>query len=162
MTAATTAAFAYAAATGRSAVLPAAVANDPLLERYILEQPADQTSQERALVDWRRAAASAGTAELVDILSRQYQASPSDTPESRVLRYQLAAITRDQIKRKGGVLPPTPSTIAKSDQSDQPISESRSSSAGSGGEGQPQLSMRSPNLPAPSISLPQPSNAAGG
>ena len=94
--------FAHAAANGIRAPLPVAVASDPLLERFILTQPADLLSDERSLTDWRNAASAASTAELIVLLNRQYQPSPTDTPETRVLRYRLAALTRAEIKGRGG------------------------------------------------------------
>jgi len=99
--------FAHAAANGNRAPLPVAVASDPLLERFILTQPADLLSDERSLTDWRNAASAASTAELIVLLNRQYQPSPTDTPETRVLRYRLAALTRAEIKGRG-VAPPAP------------------------------------------------------
>ena len=116
-TIATAVGFAHAAASGNPAPLPTDVAGDPLLERFVLAQPADMASVGRALVDWRRVAAAASTAELVSILKRQYEPSPTDTPETRVLRYQLAAITREQIKGRGGVPAPAPETILAADRS---------------------------------------------
>ena len=110
---ASVAGFAHAAASGGAAPLPVEVADDPLLERFALAQPADQTSEDRALVDWRRAAAAAGTAELVALLASQYQPSPSDSAETRVLRYRLAAISRSELEGRGVVPPPPPrSTVA--------------------------------------------------
>lgn len=100
--------FAHAAANGNRAPLPVAVASDPLLERFILTQPADLSSDERSLTDWRNAASAASTAELIALLNRQYQPSPTDTPETRVLRYRLAALTRAEIKGRGAA-PPAPS-----------------------------------------------------
>ena len=109
--------FAHAAANGNRAPLPVSVASDPLLERFILTQPADLVSNERALADWRKAASAASVAELADLLQRQYQPSPTDTPETRVLRYRLAAITRAEIKRRGGDLPAPPTTTKSADRS---------------------------------------------
>ena len=109
--------FTHAAATGNPAPLPTDVASDPVLERFVLAQPADMASSNRALVDWRRVAAAASTAELVSILKRQYEPSPTDTPETRVLRYQLAAITREQIKGRGAAPPAPPETTAAADRS---------------------------------------------
>jgi hypothetical protein len=108
------AAFAHAAASGNPASLPVDVADDPMLERFALTQPADRVAQDRALVDWHEAARSARSAELQALLARQYQPSPTDTPETRVLRYKLAAITRAEIEGRGAI-PPTPpaSTVAK-------------------------------------------------
>jgi hypothetical protein len=106
-TIATAIGFAHAAANGNRAPLPVAVASDPLLERYILTQPADLASEERALTDWRNAASSITTVELISLLNHQQQPSPTDTLESRVLRYRLAAITRAEIKGRG-VAPPAP------------------------------------------------------
>lgn len=116
-TIATAVGFAHAAACGNPASLPTDVASDPLLERFVLAQPADMASVGRALVDWRRVAAAASTAELVSILKRQYEPSPTDTPETRVLRYQLAAITREQIKGRGAVPAPAPETTLATDRS---------------------------------------------
>lgn len=108
------AAFAHAAASGHVAPLPTDVSNDSLLERFALTQPADTTSQVRALVEWRKAAQAVASTELVALLAKQYQPSPTDTPETRVLRYKLAAITREELQGRG-VMPPTPpaSTIAE-------------------------------------------------
>lgn len=100
-TIATAIGFVHAAANGNRAPLPVAVASDPLLERFILTQPADVASEERALADWRNAASITATAELISLLNRQQQPSPTDTPESRVLRYRLAALTRAEIKGRG-------------------------------------------------------------
>ena len=61
------AAFAYAAAMGNRMPLPVEVADDPLLERFMLLQPPDHVAEGRALVEWRRTIKSAGTAELVDV-----------------------------------------------------------------------------------------------
>lgn len=101
-------AFAYSAAMGNRMPLPVEVADDPLLERYALHQPADHVTDSRALAEWRRAIKNAGTGELVDLLGRQYAPSPTDTPETRVLRYQLAALTRSEIEGRGGSLPALP------------------------------------------------------
>ena len=109
--------FAHAAASGNPAPLPTDVVSDPLMERFVLAQPADTASTSRALVDWRRVAAAATTAELIPILRRQYEPSPTDNPEARVLRYQLAAITREQIKGRGAVPPPPPETTFAADRS---------------------------------------------
>lgn len=105
--------FAHSAANGNRAPLPVAVASDPLLERFILTQPADLSSDERALTDWRKAASAASTAELVVLLFRQYRPSPTDTLETRVLRYRLAALTRAEIKGRGVVpMAPPDATVA--------------------------------------------------
>lgn len=111
------AAFAHAAAIGNGAPLPVNVADDPLLERFMVSQPADMVTPDRALIAWRETVAGAGTAELVTILARQYQPSPTDTPETRVLRYRLAAITRDELAKRGADLPPLPSRTGVEDQS---------------------------------------------
>ena len=107
--------FAHAAANGNGAPLPVAVASDPLLERFILTQPADLKSKERALTDWRNAASTTTTAELISFLNHQQQPSPTDTPESRVLRYRLAAITRAEIKGRGAAPPGLPDTTVAVD-----------------------------------------------
>lgn len=108
------AAFAHAAASGHVAPLPIEVADDSLLERFSLSQPADTTSQVRALVEWRKSAQAAASTELVALLAKQYQPSPTDAPDTRVLRYKLAAITREELQGRG-VIPPAPpaSTIAE-------------------------------------------------
>lgn len=104
------AAFAHAAANGNPAPLPVHVADDRLLERFALAQPVDRRSADRALVEWQKAARNAGSDDLLTLLARQYQPSPTDTPETRVLRYKFAAITRDEIKGRG-VTPPTPPAL---------------------------------------------------
>lgn len=115
-TVATVAGFAHEAAKGNPAPLPVDVADDPLLERFAIDRPADRASDDRALVEWRAAASNAGTAELVKVLSRQYLPSPTDTAETRVLRFQLAAITRAEIKGRQVALPPAPDTTRTQDQ----------------------------------------------
>jgi hypothetical protein len=97
------AAFAHAAALGNGAPLPTDAADDPLLERFLVSQPADRVTPDRALIAWRETVADAGTAELVTILASQYQPSPTDTPETRVLRYRLAAITRAELLQRGRI-----------------------------------------------------------
>lgn len=111
------AAFAHAAAIGNGAPLPVNVADDPLLERFSVSQPADMVTPDRALIAWRETVADAGTAELVTILASQYQPSPTDTPETRVLRYRLAAITRAELMQRGADLPPVPSRTSAEDRS---------------------------------------------
>ena len=101
------AAFAHSAANGNPAPLPVDVSEDPLLERFALTQPADRKTDDRALVEWQKAARSTGSAELVSLLAKQYQPSPTDTPATRVLRFKLAAITRDELEGRG-VTPPSP------------------------------------------------------
>lgn len=114
-TIATAIGFVHAAANGNRAPLPVAVASDPLLERFILTQPADVASEERALADWRNAASITATAELISLLNRQQQPSPTDTPESRVLRYRLAALTRAEIKGRGAAPSAPPNTTVAVD-----------------------------------------------
>lgn len=122
-TVATIAGFAHAAAVGNAAPLPVAVADDPLLEAFALTQPADRAGTQRALVDWRGAIAKINDEELVAMLNRQYQASSTDSPETRVLRYRLAAITRAEIESRGGVPPPAPRTTIAADRSDRARTE---------------------------------------
>jgi hypothetical protein len=110
-------AFTNAAVAGRPAPLPVDVAGDPLLERFLLNQPADYDSPVRALVEWRQTVHDAGTAELAQILARQYQPSPTDTAETRVLRYQLAAITRAELTGRRAALPDVPPSTIASDRS---------------------------------------------
>ena len=117
VTTATVAAFAHAAARGIPTPLPVDVADDPLLERFALAQPADMIANDRALVEWRKAAGSVGTAELHALLAQQTRPSPTDISETRVLRYQLAAITRREIESRGGPLPAAAATTVVQDQS---------------------------------------------
>jgi hypothetical protein len=112
-------AFAYAAAMGNRMPLPVEVVDDPLLERFTLLQPADHVTESRALVEWRGAIRKCGTAELIDLLRRQYEPSPTDTPEARVLRYQLAALTRSEIEGRGGAAPTLPASTIAHDRSVQ-------------------------------------------
>ncbi len=108
------AAYAHAASIGNGEALPTDVADDPLLERFLLTQPADRTSTARALVDWRRTASSIGSAELASLLARQYKPSPTDTADTRLLRYQLAAIAREELRGRGASPPAPPlSTLAR-------------------------------------------------
>ncbi|MBI0533587.1 hypothetical protein ACYZX9_19410 (plasmid) [Sphingomonas citri] len=111
------AAFAHAASLGNGAPLPVAAADDPLLEQFLLTQPADRISVARALIDWRGIAAGASSADLTEIIARQYQPSPTDTAETRVLRYQLAAITRAELQGRGGVPPLPPASTRPQDRS---------------------------------------------
>lgn len=119
------AAFAHAAALGNGAALPVEAADDPLLEPYLLAQPADRASGTRALADWRRVARGAGSAELVSLLAYQYRPSPTDTPETRILRYQLAAITRAELEGRGVAPPGTPTSTRASDRAAEAV-QSRS------------------------------------
>ena len=109
-TIATIAGFTYAAAQGGAAALPVDVADDPLLERFALTQPADRTADDRALVDWRKAAGGATSDELIGLLAAQYQPSPTDTSETRVLRYRLAAVSRAELEGRGVTPPALPQT----------------------------------------------------
>lgn len=106
-----------AAVLGRPVPLPVHLEDNPMLERFILAQPADLTSNERALVDWRKAIAATSAEDLITLLKKQQIPSPTDTPESRLLRYRLAAITRAKIEERGGVPPPRPTTTRATDRS---------------------------------------------
>ena len=97
----------HAAVIGNSVPLPTDLADDELLELYVLTQPADRSSTDRALVEWRRLSKKAGSAELAEALTRQYQPSPTDTVETRLLRYRLAAISREELEGRG-VTPSAP------------------------------------------------------
>lgn len=109
--------WAHAAAVGNSEQLPADILDDPLLERFVISQPADRISDRRALVDWRRTAKDVGTAVLTEILAMQYIPSPTDDAPGRILRYQLAAITRAELDRRGAPLPPLPPSTTVTSQS---------------------------------------------
>lgn len=109
--------FTRAAVLGQCGPLPIDVEDDPLMERFILAQPADLTSNERALVDWRKAIAGTSAEDLITLLKKQQTPSPTDTPESRLLRYRLAAITRAKIEERGAVPPPRPATTRATDRS---------------------------------------------
>lgn len=111
------AAYAHAASIGNGAALPTDVVDDPVLEAFLLAQPADRTSTTRALVEWRRVASTIGSAELTSVLVRQYQPSPTDTPDTRRLRYQMAAIGREELRGRGVALPLPPSSTVAQDRS---------------------------------------------
>ncbi|WP_242098125.1 hypothetical protein [Sphingomonas sp. CROZ-RG-20F-R02-07] len=106
-----------AAVLGRPVPLPVHLEDNPMLERLVLSQPADLASTERALVDWQTAIASANAADLIALLKKQQTPSPTDTPESRLLRYRLAAITRAKIEERGAVPPARPTTTRATDRS---------------------------------------------
>lgn len=109
--------LAHAAAMGNGAPLPASVADDELLEPYVLTQPADRNSTDRALVAWRRMSKEADSSELAQALIRQYQPSPSDTAETRFLRYRLAAISREELEGRGLAAPLPPASTKAQDRS---------------------------------------------
>lgn len=109
--------WAHAAAVGNPAALPVDVVDNPLLERFVLSQPADRTSRVRALMDWKRAAKGLDTDRLADVLRQQYRPSPTDSPRDRMLRYQLAAISRDELEGRGASLPDRPSSTYPTDRS---------------------------------------------
>lgn len=109
--------FTRAAALGLRAPLPIDLEDNPIFEGFLLNQPADLASTERALVDWRVAVADAGTADLITLLRTQQQPSPTDTTETRLIRYRLSAITRAQIEGRGATPPPRPKTTRASDRS---------------------------------------------
>lgn len=110
-------AFARMAALGYRDPLPVTVEDDPTLEGFVLNQPADLVSTERALVDWRAIVATASTEDLIAHLRKQQAPSPTDTPHTRVLRYRLVAITRAQIEGRGATPPARPTTTRATDQS---------------------------------------------
>ncbi|WP_267347075.1 hypothetical protein [Sphingomonas sp. GM_Shp_2] len=110
--------WAHAAAIGNPAPLPVEIVDDPLLERFVLSQPADRTSTLRSLMDWRRVAVGVDTVRLTNILERQYKPSPTDRPKDRMLRYQLAAVTREELIRRNAALPALPSCTVTADRSD--------------------------------------------
>lgn len=116
-TVAVAAGFAHAAALGKRAPLPVDVEDDPLLEQFIIAQPVDLASGERSLSDWHATAMSESTAKLTSILAAQYSPSPTDTPETRVLRYRMAAITRAVIEGRGAAAPHPPTTTRPKDRS---------------------------------------------
>jgi len=118
VTTATIAAYAHAAANGNPAPLPTEVADDRLLQRFALAQPADLMTNDRALVEWRRAAGDAGTAELAALFTEQSRPSSTDTAETRVLRFRLAAITRREIEGRGAHVPTLSTTTTAEDRSE--------------------------------------------
>ncbi|MEG3162870.1 hypothetical protein U1763_20405 [Sphingomonas sp. LB2R24] len=109
--------YTRAAVLGQALPLPVHIEDNPMLERFILAQPADLTATDRALVDWRNAVASASAAELITLLQKQQTPSPTDTPQTRILRYRLAAITRAKIEERGAVPPARPTTTRAKDRS---------------------------------------------
>lgn len=104
--------FTRAAMLGQPTPLPVHLEDNPMLERYILDQPADLTSNDRALVDWPKALAAVSTEDLITLLLKQQTPSPTDTPQTRLLRYRLVAITRVKIEERG-VVPPARSTTTR-------------------------------------------------
>lgn len=107
------AALAHAAASGRPCVLPDDVADHPVLERFAYLQPAERAPSDPALVRWRQEVKRAPTDELAEVLKAQYIPSPTEPVDVRVLRFRLAAITRDELKARSATLPATraPSTL---------------------------------------------------
>jgi hypothetical protein len=155
------AAFAHAASLGNGAPLPVAAADDPLLEQFLLTQPADRISVARALIDWRGIAAGASSADLTEIIARQYQPSPTDTAETRVLRYQLAAITRAELQGRGAYrLCPRPRPGRRIGQSRR-VGRGLSSSRVCGQQGKARRSSLTRSLPARSTCFRLPSGAEG-
>lgn len=110
-------AFTRAAVLGDHAPLPVSVEDHPMLERYILNQRPDLTSNERPLVDWRAAIDRLNATDLIELLKKQQIPSPTDTPETRLLRYRLAAITRSKIEKHGVAPPARPTTTRAIDRS---------------------------------------------
>lgn len=100
------AAFAHAAASGQGAPLPDEVADHALLKRFAYLQPADREPSDPALARWRQEVKRASAEELTKVLKAQYMPSPTEPVDVRVLRFRLAAITRDELKARGAVLPP--------------------------------------------------------
>lgn len=109
--------LAHAAAMGNGAPLPAAVTDDALLELYVFTRPADRDSTDRASIEWRRLSKEARSADLVEALRHQYQPSPTDTRETRILRYRLAAISREELEGRGVTPPPPPASTRAHDRS---------------------------------------------
>ncbi len=109
--------FTRAAVLGQSVPLPVHLEDNTMLERFILHQPADLTSNDRALVDWRKALAAVRTEDLIALLLKQQTPSPTDTPQTRLLRYRLVAITRAKIEERGAVPPAQSTTTRATDRS---------------------------------------------
>lgn len=100
------AAFAHAAASGQDEPLPDELADHALLKRFAYLQPAEREPIDPALARWRQEVKRASTEELTKVLKAQYMPSPTEPVDVRVLRFRLAAITRDEVKARGAVLPP--------------------------------------------------------
>jgi hypothetical protein len=109
--------FTRAAVLGQPTPLPVHLEDNPMLERYILDQPADLTSKDRALVDWRKALAAVSTEDLITLLLKQQTPSPTDTAQTRLLRYRLVAITRAKLEERGVVAPARSATTRATDRS---------------------------------------------
>jgi hypothetical protein len=117
------AARAHAAASGSAVPLPADLLSDPILERFLLSHPAPPLKALPGLERWREAARNdATTQQLYMILAYQYRGSPTDTPETLALRFQMAAISREELKRRGSKAPPAPQTTRLQDRSADAIS----------------------------------------
>ncbi|WP_052322743.1 hypothetical protein [Novosphingobium sp. MBES04] len=99
------AAFAHAAASGQGEPLPDELADHALLKRFAYLQPAEREPSDPALARWRQEVKRASTEELTKVLKAQYTPSPTEPVDVRVLRFRLAAITRDELKARGAVLP---------------------------------------------------------
>ncbi|GAM07468.1 hypothetical protein HT136_24950 [Novosphingobium profundi] len=100
------AAFAHAAASGQGEPLPDELADHALLKRFAYLQTAEREPIDPALARWRQEVKRASTEELTKVLKAQYMPSPTEPVDVRVLRFRLAAITRDELKVRGAVLPP--------------------------------------------------------
>lgn len=114
----TTAALAHAAASGSKAALPDDVLDSPLLERFLIAHPVQGAAVDQVAVDrWTAAVPAADTSRLQQILVRQYQPSPRETAHSRALRFQMAAVTREELHRRAVTIPEAPTALAPPDTS---------------------------------------------
>lgn len=105
------AALAHAAASGRPSTLPDDLADHPILERFAYFQPPERSSRDGALARWERTVKAASIEELTEVLKSQYTPSPSEFVDVRVLRFRMAAITRDELQSRGAPLPPAHSQV---------------------------------------------------
>ncbi|QVM86452.1 hypothetical protein [Novosphingobium decolorationis] len=99
------AALTHAAASGRPSTLPDDLADHPILERFAYFQPSERGSSDVALARWGQTVKVASTEELIEVLKSQYTPSPTEFVDVRVLRFRMAAITRDELQNRSAPLP---------------------------------------------------------
>ena len=112
-------AFTHAAATGAPTQLPADLLADPSLERFRREMPAERHSPDRSLERWRDVSAKLSTLDLAVILTQQFQPSPTETVDDLALRYRMAAVSREELRRRYVAVPEFPARPVERDRSSE-------------------------------------------